>query len=141
MKKTIKLTESEFREMVYATVNEALEDEGLRNMWNGFKTGYKTFNSKDNSELGIRDRFQRAKSNYKLQGQYDDMNSLVQQLSKFIDAGKIDPNTTIAQLIGGKYNGNKFGRMTGKMNNRMSQMAKNGLNNHPKQPQQVPQQS
>ena len=56
------------------------------------------------------------------------MQNLIKQLSQFIDAGQIDPNTTIAQLVGGKYNNNKFGRMTGKMNNRMSQMRNNGLN-------------
>lgn len=124
MKQTIRLTESDFRAMVQETVNEALQDEGF---FNNLKTGAKTFLSNNNNGKGITGRFQNAKKNYNLQDQYDNMNSLVQQLSKFIDDGQIDPNTTIAQLVGGKYNGNKFGKMTGKMNNKMSQMHKNGL--------------
>ncbi len=125
MRKTVRLTESEFRTMVEQTVNEALQDEGL---WNNIKTGAKTFVSNTNKGDGIKGRFQNAKKNYKLQGEYDNMQNLIKQLSQFIDAGQIDPNTTIAQLVGGKYNNNKFGRMTGKMNNRMSQMRNNGLN-------------
>lgn len=125
MRKTVRLTESEFRAMVEQTVNEALQDEGL---WNNIKTGAKTFVSNTNKGDGIKGRFQNAKKNYKLQGEYDNMQNLIKQLSQFIDAGQIDPNTTIAQLVGGKYNNNKFGRMTGKMNNRMSQMRNNGLN-------------
>lgn len=125
MRKTVRLTESEFRAMVEQTVNEALQDEGF---WNNIKTGAKTFVSNTNKGDGIKGRFQNAKKNYKLQGEYDNMQGLIKQLSQFIDAGQIDPNTTIAQLVGGKYNNNKFGRMTGKMNNRMSQMRNNGLN-------------
>lgn len=125
MKKTVRLTESEFRAMVEQTVNEALQDEGT---WNNIKTGAKTFVSNTNKGGGIKGRFQNAIKNYKLQDEYDNMQGLIKQLSQFIDAGQIDPNTTIAQLVGGKYNNNKFGRMTGKMNNRMSQMRNNGLN-------------
>lgn len=125
MKQTVRLTESEFRAMIQETINEALQDEGL---WNKLKTGAKTFVSNTNKGDGITGRFQNAKKNYRLQGEYENMQGLIKQLSQFIDAGEIDPNTTIAQLVGGKYNSNKFGRMTGKMNNRMSQMRRNGLN-------------
>lgn len=127
MRNTIKLTESEFKEIVQTTVNEALQDEALWDKWNSLKTAAKTFASKNNSNTGLSGRFSNAKKNYNLQGQYDELNRLVQQLSKFIDAGQIDPNTTIAKLIGGKYNGNKFGNMTGKMSYQMQQMHKNGL--------------
>ena len=33
---------------------------------------------------------------------------------------------TIAQLVGGKYNGNKFGRMSGMIGNRQSQISRRG---------------
>lgn len=124
MKQKVTLTESEFRQYVQNTINEALQDEGF---WNNLKTGAKTFAQNASSGKGIGNAWNSAKKNYKLQGEYDDMSGLIQQLSKFIDAGQIDPQTTIAQLVGGKYNGNKFGKMTGKMNNRMSQMRNNGL--------------
>ena len=54
------------------------------------------------------------------------MQGLIKQLSQFIDAGEIDPNTTIAQLVGGKYNSNKFGRMSGMIGNRQSQISRRG---------------
>ena len=125
MKQTVRLTESELRAMVQETINEALQDEGI---WRNLKTGAKTFLSNTNNGDGIKGRFQNARKNYKLQGEYDNLQGLIKQLSQFIDAGEIDPNMTIAQLVGGKYNNNKFGKMTGKMNNRMSQMRRNGLN-------------
>lgn len=125
MKQTVRLTESEFRTMVQETINEALQDEGT---WRNLKTGVKTFLSDTNKGAGIKGRFQNATKNYKLQDEYDNLQGLIKQLSQFIDAGEIDPNMTIAQLVGGKYNSNKFGKMTGKMNNRMSQMRRNGLN-------------
>ena len=48
------------------------------------------------------------------------------EASKFVDNGEIDPQTTIAQLIGGKYNHGRFGRMTGKAANRRNQIARLG---------------
>lgn len=121
----IKLTESELKEQIAKCITEALEDEGL---WNNLKTGAKTFMSDKNKGKGFSGRWNNAKKNFSLQGEYDNIQKLISELSKFVDAGQIDPNKTIAQLIGGKYNGNKFGSMTGKMNNRMSQMKNNGLN-------------
>lgn len=120
----IVLTESELYNIIAEQVNEALQDEGFLN---NFKTGAKTFFSNTNNGGGISGRWNNAKKNYQLQGEYDNFSSLIQALSKFIDDGQIDPQTTVAQLVGGKYNNNKFGKMTGKMNNRMSQMRHNGL--------------
>jgi hypothetical protein len=51
---------------------------------------------------------------------------LKQQLEQYIDAGQLNPQMTIAQLVGGKYNGNKFGRLTGQMGNMRSQISKRG---------------
>lgn len=126
MSQKIRLTESEFQEMVYSTINEALQDEGF---WNNLKTGAKTFVSSNNRGGGIAGRFQNAKKNYNLQGQYDNMGDLVNKLTQFVEAGQIDPQITVAQLIGGKMNGNKFGKMSSRMANMKSQMTKNGLKN------------
>ena len=54
------------------------------------------------------------------------MNNLKQQLEQFIDSGQLNPQMTIAQLVGGKYNDNKFGRMSGMIANRKSQISKRG---------------
>ena len=83
--------------------------------------------SDKNKPGGLKGRWDNAKKNFNLQGEYDNIQKLIDDLSKFVDAGQIDPSKTVAQLIGGKYDNNKFGSMTGKMNNRMSQMKNNGL--------------
>lgn len=124
MAQQIKLTESELKNTIAKYINEALEDEGF---WNNLKTGAKTFVSGDNKGGGMSGRWNNAKKNFNLQGEYDEMNKLIQDITKFVDAGQIDPQTTIAQLVGGKYNQGRFGKMTGKMNNRMTQMRRNGL--------------
>lgn len=49
MKKTVRLTESEFRAMVEETVNEALQDEGL---WSNLKAGAKNAFGGDASRMG-----------------------------------------------------------------------------------------
>jgi hypothetical protein len=54
------------------------------------------------------------------------LNNLSQQLSQFVDNGQLDSQMTIAQLIGGKYNGGKFGRMSGMAANRMGQINRRG---------------
>lgn len=120
----IVLTESELYNMIAEQVNEALQDEGR---WNNLVTGTKTFFSNTNNGGGLSGRFRNAQKNYRLQSEYDNFSSLIQALSKFIDDGEIDPQTTVAQLVGGKYTNNHFSGMTSKMNNRMSQMRKNGL--------------
>ena len=40
-----------------------------------------------------------------------------------VDSRQVDPNTTVAQLIGGKYNKGRFGKMTGVQGNYQSQIA------------------
>lgn len=125
MTQKIVLTESELYNVIAEQVNEALQDEGF---WNNLKTGAKTFFSNTNNDRGISDRWNNAKKNYRLQGEYDNFSSLIQTLSKMIDDGEIDPQITVAQFVGGKYNPrSRFGTLTGKMNNRMSQMRANGL--------------
>ena len=74
----------------------------------------------------MRDRFSAAKKNWNTQGELNGLNNLAQQLSLFVDAGQINPQMTIAQLIGGKYNNGKFGRMSGMAANRRGQISRRG---------------
>ena len=66
------------------------------------------------------------KKNYSGQKEIDDLRDIKEKLIKLIDARQINPNTTIAQLVGGKYNGNNFGSITGMEANRRAQIARRG---------------
>ena len=68
----------------------------------------------------------RLKNNWNSQGELNDFQSLRDQLSKYLDAGQIDPQTTVAQLVGGKYDNNKFGKLTGQIANRKAQISNRG---------------
>ena len=76
--------------------------------------------------MGFKDRFNAAKKNWNVQGQLNDISNLQQALMQLLDTKKISPNTTVAQLVGGKYNNNKFGTMTGMAANRRGQITRNG---------------
>ena len=126
MNKQIRLTESELHYIVNEAVNTILQEQMDEGVWNNLKTGAKTFfgdSTKGETGLkGVQNRWKNAKANYKTQGELDDMSGLIQQLSQLLDARKISPQTTVAQLVGGKYNSNKFGTMSGMMNNRKAQL-------------------
>lgn len=133
-KNVIRLTEEDLNNIIKESVQQILkenpENEGF---WNNLKTGAKTFMNNDNRQgLDLKNRWNAAKSNFKTQGEYDDIKDLIQKLSQLLDQRKISPQTTVAQLVGGKYNTDAQGRqrmgtMTGMANNRMSQMRKRGL--------------
>lgn len=123
-KKTIRLTESDLHNIVQESVmNVLMENEMEEGFWNQVKSGASTF---FNGEGGLKDRWNKTKKNYQAQGELDNLNGLRQQLEQYIDAGMIDPQTTVAQLIGGKYNGNKFGKLTGQIANRKGNISRRG---------------
>ena len=130
MNTRIRLTESQLndliRESVYNVLNEEDMEEGwLNNKYKQGKQALKTaFQNSDN--MSIRDRWNNAKKNWSNQGELNNLNDLIQSISEFVDNGEIDPQTTIAQLIGGKYNHGRFGRMTGRAANRRNQIARLG---------------
>ena len=76
--------------------------------------------------MGLKDRFNAAKKNWGTQGELNDLSNLRQQLEQYVETGQLNPQMTIAQLVGGKYNGNKFGRMSGMIGNRQSQISRRG---------------
>ena len=116
-------------ESVKKVINEAIQngelDEGwFGDKWNQIKTGANTLTQ--GGDMSLKDRFGAAKKNWTSQGELNNINNLSAQLSKFVEAGQLNPNMTIAQLIGGKINGNKFGRMSAMAANRKSQISKRG---------------
>lgn len=129
----IRLTESQLqnviRESVYNVLKEMNEGEELEegwfgDKWNQAKSAYQT--ATQNNDMSLGQRFQNAKKNWSTQGNLNGLNNLKSQLEQYVDAGQIDPQTTIAQLIGGKYNNGRMGKMTGQINNRKSQISKRG---------------
>jgi len=100
------LTEAKLQKIIAEAIEEVMSscdmDEGwLGDKWNQTKQAGRTF--MNNKNQGFGQRIQNARQNWNNQGQLNNINNLIAQLSSFVDANKIDPNTTIAQLIGGKY--------------------------------------
>lgn len=123
-RKTIRLTESDLHNIVQESVmNVLMENEMEEGKVNQLKSGFSTF---FNGSGGLMDRLKRSKKNYQAQGELDDLNELRQKLEQYIDAGMIDPQITVARLIGGKYNGNRFGKLTGQIGNRKGYISKLG---------------
>lgn len=131
-KNVIRLTESDLKNIIKETVEQIVMESSEQNLeegfwgdkWNQAKSAAKTLTQKGDVSLG--NRVKNATSNWKTQGELNDINNLATALSNFVEAGKLNPNMTIAQLIGGKMNGNKFGRMSAMAANRKSQIAKKG---------------
>ena len=129
-KKPIKLTEQDLHFLVENTVQAYLTENGMGegwfgDKWNQTKTAANTM-FQGNKGAGLKQKFNNAKQNWNTQGQLNGLNNLKQQLEQFIDSGQLNPQMTIAQLVGGKYNGNKFGRMSGMIGNRQSQISRRG---------------
>ena len=129
-KKPIKLTEQDLHFLVENTVQAYLTENGMDegwfgDKWNQTKTAANTM-FQENKGAGLKQKFNNAKQNWNTQGQLNGLNNLKQQLEQFIDSEQLNPQMTIAQLVGGKYNGNKFGRMSGMIGNRKSQISRRG---------------
>lgn len=129
-KQVIRLTEGDLHRIIEESVEriiaENMEDEGfLKN----FTTGLKTFANapKAKGGLNLRTRWDAAKKNYATQGEYDDLKGLLTKMRELVNKKQLDPNKTVAQLLGGALNNNKFGTMDGMLANRMGQMKKRGL--------------
>ncbi len=130
MKTRIRLTESQLHDIIRESVYNVLNEEDMEEGWlsNKYKQGKQALKTafQNSDEMSIRDRWNNAKKNWSNQGELNNLNDLIQSISEFVDNGEIDPQTTIAQLIGGKYNHGRFGRMTGKAANRRNQIARLG---------------
>lgn len=132
-KNIIKLTESELKQIIAESIdkiineNEELAEGWLSDKWNQAKSAATTMMNNNGS---LKNKIQNAKTNWKQQGEINNINNLRQQLINFVEAGQLNPNMTIGQLIGGKYNNNRFGRMNGMVANRKSQISRKGGNSY-----------
>lgn len=137
MKKVIRLTESDLHNIVMESVKRVirentdmsqevsgeLEEGWFGDKWNQTKSAVGTA-IRGSGDFGK--RIQNAKKNWSTQGELNGLNSLQKQLMQLLDARKISPQTTVAQLVGGKYNNSKFGTITGMVGNRRGQISNRG---------------
>ena len=129
MRQQIRLTESELQNIIEESVRRVIAENMEDENWFGdkLKQGKSAVGTALNGNVGsFKQRLTNARKNWKAQGELNDINNLIQQLSQFVDARQISPQTTVAQLIGGKYNNNRYGRMTSVAGNRQSQIAGRG---------------
>lgn len=128
MRQVIRLTESDLHRIVEESVNaiitEEIDEGWFGDKWNQTKSAVNT--AFGDSEQSFGKRFQNARKNWSTQGELNNMTNLQNQLMQMLDARQISPQTTVAQLVGGKYNNNKFGTMTGMAANRRAQISRRG---------------
>ena len=129
MRQQIRLKESELQNIIEESVRrviaENMEDEfNLRGKYNQVQSAGHTLFNKESGDW--KERLKKARKNWTSQGELNDINSLIQQLTQLIDARKIDPQITVGQLVGGKYNNNRFGKMTAIAANRRGQILGRG---------------
>lgn len=134
-KQVIKLNEATLHKIIaeatLQVLNEMAQDEGFgANLVQGAKSFFgkgdfgKGKNDRTGGDLNLRARWNAARTNYQAKGKYDKMDALINQLSELLDAKAINPNTTVAQLVGGKYNNGRYGTMTAMRDNAAAQGSK-----------------
>lgn len=133
-KNVIKLNEQQLKQIVAESVKrvlaegefneENMEEGWLKDKLNQAKTAGSTMLGKGNG--GIKNRIQQSKKNWKTQGKLNGLNGLRTHLEQYLDAGQISPDTTVAQLVGGKYRNGQFGKLTAQQGNLKGQITRNG---------------
>jgi hypothetical protein len=127
-KKLIRLTENDLHRIIEESVMSILAENEMEEGWFGDKWNQtkSAVGTAFNGEGNFGQRLQNARKNWNTQGDLNGINNLQQQLTQMLNARQISPQTTVAQLVGGKYNNNKFGTMTGMAANRRGQISKRG---------------
>jgi hypothetical protein len=139
--KIVRLTEEEFVGVIKESVMEILAENGValnEDFFDNLKSGARAFFGKgpgDNNAtskaartqsggLNLKKRFDAAKTGFEMRKQGDEIGQVVQFLKDLVAKKELDPSFTIAQLIGGKLNGNKFGVLDAMKNNRSAQASR-----------------
>ena len=129
MKQIIRLTESDLHQIIEESVLQILNENDMEegwfgDKWNQVKTAGNTLLKEGEGSLG--QRFQNARKNWSTQGDLNGIANLRKALIDLLDKRQISPQTTVAQLVGGKYNNNKFGTMSAMVANRKAQIGRRG---------------
>lgn len=126
MRQTIRLTESELRNMIEQSINEAMEDEGFGNqLWQGAKSFFgkgnqgagnekNAYTRSFNGGLNLGKRWNAAKTNFQTQGVIDNADAIIGPLKQLVQSGQINGKMTVAQVL------QMLGRQKGTATNRGS---------------------
>lgn len=136
----MKITEKELHKLISECVREVLmenqQEEGTgRNIVQGIRgflgkgeagAGNKKNQSlrKGNGGLNLGKRIKAAKTNFNMTKEGDKINDVIAFLEDLVSKKQLKPETTIADLIGGELNGNKYGRLHGMRDNRISRASR-----------------
>jgi hypothetical protein len=112
MRRTIRLTESELRDMIEMSINEAMQDEGFGNqLMQGAKSffgrgdmGKKNYNNRvtrsGNGGFNFGKRWDAAKQNFKSQGTIDNANDFIATLKNYMQKAGLGVSNQIGELWG-----------------------------------------
>lgn len=134
-KKHMKITEKELHNLISECVQEVLmENQQDELSFGQIGAAGSTLFGKGNG--GIRERLGKSIQNFKTQGELEELANINNSLMKFVKNKQLDPNITISQLIGitsyqdqdgnTQYKKRGFGKLTGAIGNRQSQISKRG---------------
>lgn len=109
MKQTIKLTESELREMIVNAINESMEEGENEGLLKNLRAGASAFmgnqtndaegNGLQKAATTLGNKFKAAKQNFQSQGRWDNLEKVRASVKQLVDDGKINPQMTVQQLI------------------------------------------
>ena len=112
MRQTIRLTESELRQMIEESINDAMLEEGFKDqLVQGAKSFFGKGNMGDknqnnqrtrsgNGGMNLGKRWTAAKENFKSQGVIDNANEIVNNLQKLVDSGICTWDSTLGEVWG-----------------------------------------
>lgn len=128
-RQVVRLTEEQLHNIISESVQMILseneQEEGwFGDKWNQVKSAYQTA-TQDNG-VDFKKRMQNVKKNWNTQGQVNNLSNLINQLTQLVQQNKIDPQITVGQLVGGKYNQGKVGKLTLMRGNRKGQISRRG---------------
>ena len=102
--------------------------QGVQSFFGKGSAGANSEKNKDlrsqNGGLNLGKRWNAAKTNYQMTKESGQINDVIQFLENMVAKKQLSPQTTIADLIGGALNGNKYGRLHGMRDNRTSRASK-----------------
>ena len=143
MTKIVKLNGEQLNNVIMECVQEVMRenpemvDEGfIDNAVQGVKSFFgngaagannaqnQTLRSNGNGGLNLKKRWNAAKTNYNMTKENDKIDTVINYLQDLVEKGQVKPEMTVAQLVGGKMNNNKFGTLTAMRNNRTARASK-----------------
>jgi len=127
----IKATLDEFDANMHCD-DDSLNEGFISNVTQGAKSFFgngdagkeKSGDFRHNGGLNLRKRINAAKTNYQMTKEGGKINDVIQFLENLVANKQLSPQMTIAELIGGSLNNNKYGRLSAMRDNRTSRASR-----------------